>query len=433
MFSPNNNSQNGERKSTGQIGLTVSKPQRSSSTASLSNQVFGKILIIGEKLRLSFHNCSPAMVKDRRYHLRMYPKCFVGSEAVDWLIKHGSVKDRPEAAAMLSILQRHNVIHHVCDDHHFKDTYLFYRFRVDDSTLPLSRETELYIKGHQLCHEQTRLGNGSIMKLHNDFGAMYEKSFYGTQLVNWLVTSGKCSTRQEAIGLGKDLLELDLIQHVTTEHHFKDERLLYIFHPDFIQLKIIDLLEMHDRPRSLSLDTNMPTQNQKLLSPSQPVRPKSPQVMDVPVIAENRPKFQIGSPEREDSMNFTSESDNEDVSSSGSQDVHGPSMLLAGFSPTAEEMKNPDATCIRQTVKILGDSVGFGFVVRGDGPSYVQTVDPSGPAAKAGLKTGQFLYFVNGEYVLNKAHVEVAHIILRNPHQLTMDVLVPRHQVIKNR
>ena len=36
--------------------------------------------------------------------------------------------------------------------------------------------------------------------------------------------------------------------------------------------------------------------------------------------------------------------------------------------------------------QIAGDSVGFGFVVRGDGPSYVHTVDPGGPAAAAGLK-----------------------------------------------
>ena len=32
--------------------------------------------------------------------------------------------------------------------------------------------------------------------------------------------------------------------------------------------------------------------------------------------------------------------------------------------------------------------MGFGFVIRGDGPSYVKTVDPTGPAASAGLKVG---------------------------------------------
>ena len=40
----------------------------------------------------------------------------------------------------------------------------------------------------------------------------------------------------------------------------------------------------------------------------------------------------------------------------------------------------------------MSDSVGFGFVVRGEGPCYVQTVDPSGPAASAGLKVCLLCY-----------------------------------------
>ena len=32
------------------------------------------------------------------------------------------------------------------------------------------------------------------------------------------------------------------------------------------------------------------------------------------------------------------------------------------------------------------DPVGYGIVLRGDGPVFVKAVDPMGPAAKAGLK-----------------------------------------------
>ena len=32
--------------------------------------------------------------------------------------------------------------------------------------------------------------------------------------------------------------------------------------------------------------------------------------------------------------------------------------------------------------------MGFGFVVRGSSPVYIQTIDPKGPAATAGLKVG---------------------------------------------
>ena len=40
-------------------------------------------------------------------------------------------------------------------------------------------------------------------------------------------------------------------------------------------------------------------------------------------------------------------------------------------------------------LQIMSDPVGFGFVIRGNGPVYVKTVDPTGPAAQAGLKVRQ--------------------------------------------
>ena len=45
-------------------------------------------------------------------------------------------------------------------------------------------------------------------------------------------------------------------------------------------------------------------------------------------------------------------------------------------------------------IQIISDSVGYGFVVRGDGPTYVQTIDPTGPAAAAGLKVLVTIYFL---------------------------------------
>ena len=37
---------------------------------------------------------------------------------------------------------------------------------------------------------------------------------------------------------------------------------------------------------------------------------------------------------------------------------------------------------------MTSDPVGYGFVIRGSRPVYVHTVDPSGPAAAAGLQVG---------------------------------------------
>lgn len=72
----------------------------------------GAILAVGEELRLLLHEESPPLIKDRRYHLRVYQTCFVGHEMVDWLLRKGEVESRREAVAMMQKLLDNGVIHH---------------------------------------------------------------------------------------------------------------------------------------------------------------------------------------------------------------------------------------------------------------------------------------------------------------------------------
>ncbi len=70
-------------------------------------------------------------IQDRRYRLNIYPACFVGSEAVNWLVEHQNYT-REEAIELGQILLERGIIHHVLDQHPFKDSYLFYRFCDDE-------------------------------------------------------------------------------------------------------------------------------------------------------------------------------------------------------------------------------------------------------------------------------------------------------------
>jgi len=80
----------------------------------------------------------------------------------------------------------------------------------------------------------------------------------------------------------------------------------------------------------------------------------------------------------------------------------------------------------RKTIRIDSDSVGYGFVLRGDGPTYVQTVDPTGPAAHSGLRVGHLIQTVNGIDVMNLNHKETAKVILaRRLASVTLNVLEP--------
>ncbi|MEM1369321.1 MAG: mechanosensitive ion channel domain-containing protein [Cyanobacteria bacterium P01_H01_bin.15] len=69
-------------------------------------------------------------IKDRRYGLRMYPNCFVGSEAVEWLMDNQKAT-REEAIRIGQILVERGIIYHVTHEHTFQDQYLFYQFYQD--------------------------------------------------------------------------------------------------------------------------------------------------------------------------------------------------------------------------------------------------------------------------------------------------------------
>jgi potassium efflux system protein len=67
-------------------------------------------------------------IKDRRYHFRVYHSCFVGSEAVDWMVKEFNLKNRNDAVLLGQLLGKRGAFHHVVNEHPFKDDFLFYRF-----------------------------------------------------------------------------------------------------------------------------------------------------------------------------------------------------------------------------------------------------------------------------------------------------------------
>jgi potassium-dependent mechanosensitive channel len=72
-------------------------------------------------------------ILDRRHLFTVYPRCFVGRDAIDWLGRSLGLA-REDAVAAGQILVDRGVIHHVLDEHTFKDGHYFYRFRADEPT-----------------------------------------------------------------------------------------------------------------------------------------------------------------------------------------------------------------------------------------------------------------------------------------------------------
>jgi Domain found in Dishevelled, Egl-10, and Pleckstrin (DEP) len=65
---------------------------------------------------------------DRSYRLKTYKQCFVGSEAVDYLVQSGATATRDDAVLLGNAFIEMHLIEHVLRDHPFKDDYFFYRF-----------------------------------------------------------------------------------------------------------------------------------------------------------------------------------------------------------------------------------------------------------------------------------------------------------------
>ena len=71
-------------------------------------------------------------IQDRRYRLTTYRRCFVGEEAVAWLVSEGLADDVDAAVTLGNRLLDQGLFHHVVRDHRFKNAHLFYRWAVDD-------------------------------------------------------------------------------------------------------------------------------------------------------------------------------------------------------------------------------------------------------------------------------------------------------------
>lgn len=84
-----------------------------------------------KQLVAAMRNIGGVPIKERQFHLKRYSQCFIGQEAVDWLVSYLKVS-RQDAVRIGQRLMDENWIHHVVDEQVFQDEYFFYRFRWDE-------------------------------------------------------------------------------------------------------------------------------------------------------------------------------------------------------------------------------------------------------------------------------------------------------------
>ena len=159
-------------------------------------------------------------VRDRTWRLHAYPHCFVGSEAVRWLME-GFDRPRHEAIAIGQALGALGLIVHVTYDHPFLDEHLFYRL----AWSPTLDAVDLGAMWRALVS-----GASQLSALRRHLGAHYPAIFVGTQAVDLLAAQFALPRFEAWLALHR-LAQWGLIRHVATARPFIDGDHYYRFDP----------------------------------------------------------------------------------------------------------------------------------------------------------------------------------------------------------
>ncbi|XP_044204649.1 DEP domain-containing mTOR-interacting protein [Thunnus albacares] len=392
----------------------------------MARQHKAEVMIAGEQLRLRLHDGK--LIKDRRYHLRTYPNCFVAQELIDWLVSHKEAPDRATAVCLMQHLMDNEIVHHVCDKRPvFKDAKLLYRFRKDDGTFPFNTEVKIFMRGQRL-YEHLIGDKNSVLQLREEHGVAYQRSFPGCQLIDWLLQNGEAESRSRGLELCRALQEHGIIQHVVKKHDFFDSGLLYQFCINFRRRRRLSEL-LHESEQDNDEGLAVSTQEDNHSDSPFVLRRNPPQEANngFPSVKSNKDLKQVTSGRRGslNSLQLHSAGFPPLVQLSSASVLRCNPESVLRRNVTCEELMAPGAPFIKKVLTVIGDALGWGFVVRGMAPCYVQAVDPGSPAAAAGVKVRQFVCQVNGQCVLYLDYRTVSRLVMTGPRIAVLEILEP--------
>ncbi len=155
---------------------------------------------------------------NRTYHLKSYPSCFIGTEAVAWLARQYAV-NQDKAIKLGLALQTLGMLHHVTYEHAFANEPFFYRTDISTTVERIPLDDAM----HMLSSAQ-----GVEVRDRLYHGKNYPASFIGSEAVDVLSSTYKLNRHDAEILLNR-LHGFHLIEHVTQEHPVRDGFFFYHF------------------------------------------------------------------------------------------------------------------------------------------------------------------------------------------------------------
>ncbi|PWA18194.1 hypothetical protein CCH79_00004218 [Gambusia affinis] len=363
-------------------------------------------VMVSEKGEKLYHLMTKGnLIKDRKRKLTTFPKCFLGSEFVSWLMEIGETGNPEEGVHLGQALLENGIIHHVTDKHQFKPEPVLYRFRYDDGTYhPRSDMHDVIAKGVRLFCRLHSLFN-PVIRDKDYHLRTYKSVVMANKLIDWLIAQGDCRTREEALILGVELCDNGFMHHVLEKSEFKDEPLLFRFFADE------EMEGSNTKHKPLKHDLKIV---ENVIAKSLLIRPSDgsygftlEERNRVPIIkcvekgsAAEMAGLEVGKKlfAINGDLVFLRPYSEVEVLLRQCFNSKGPLRVLVSTKP-------------RETIKIPDSADGLGFQIRGFGPSVVHAVGRGTVAATAGLHPGQCIIKVNGINVSKESHASViAHV-----------------------
>lgn len=211
--------------------------QLESSSSEIKLRVSANLAAIASLLRREVD------VRDRSYRLKQYRSVFVASDAITVMLEHNLVQSREEGVELGRRLEKEaNLWHHVCDDHNFKDQYLFFRFNTPTQEAHKTNDGASVGPSPSVT---TSIGDLSTSNLHSIAEQLrrglrvrdrryrfriFKNCFVASEAVDFMIKESLAHSRQEAVDLARRLAkDFHLWYHVTNDWEFTDGYLFFRF------------------------------------------------------------------------------------------------------------------------------------------------------------------------------------------------------------
>ncbi|CAF2409246.1 unnamed protein product [Rotaria sp. Silwood2] len=371
------------------------------------------------------HHTYSAYFNDENNNNNLYSlfhNCFHSYETINWLIKRQLCKTIDDGLEIFKVLEKLKIIHHVCDFNEFEYPLLpssnnnvkyLYRFRLDDGTTDQNRSfqqfasiyetyTSLFTldksqcRGVDLQQEQTSRNpydeNSGIL-LNGDNLARMLALRSGTNMLNierlvddmiiyGLVRFNECHQESECNCSGKFRND-DHHQYILSSSH----RLIPKQRLDLIALMQNDLHETRQSP-ILNEDIRTSISSNSIYSNESTRKISNSDEND----CTTKVTCPTNSFKRKKSASLNSAANSE-------------------HRPTADELERRELPWCWRSYSLKRDRRGYGLILQGQGPCYVERLDPYGSAFTSGIRVNEYLYAIEGVIVLRRSGKEVERLL----------------------